>query len=105
MPRPHTPCETLQTKPAILVTQALIAVGFGIDQVSLTGQRYTLDSDVFDALDLGNVKTFAALDTAAALKRIERIAWVDTAQITRVFPGMLNVADQRAHAGCDLDAR
>lgn len=72
-------------------TRIMIAAGFGIDQLSLTGQRYTLDSDVFDALDLTNVRTFAALDTAAALKRIERIAWVDTAQITRVFPGMLNI--------------
>ena len=72
-------------------TQALVGAGFGIDQVSLTGQRYTLDSDVFDALDLANVKTFPGLDTAAVLKRIERITWVDTAQITRVFPGMLNI--------------
>jgi cell division protein FtsQ len=71
--------------------RGLVSVGFGIDQVSLTGQRYTLDQDVFDALDLGNVKTFAELDTDAALKRIERISWVDTAQITRVFPGTLNV--------------
>ena len=72
-------------------TRLMIAAGFGIDQLSLTGQRYTLDSDVFDALDLTNVRTFAALDTAAALKRIERIPWVETAQITRVFPGMLNI--------------
>jgi cell division protein FtsQ len=72
-------------------TVALISAGFGIDQVSLTGQRYTIDSHVFDALDLTNVKTFSALDTAAALKRIERISWVESAQMTRVFPGMLNV--------------
>ena len=72
-------------------SRVMIAAGFGIDQVVLTGQRYTLDSDVFDALDLTNVRTFASLDTAAALKRIERISWVDTAQITRVFPGMLNI--------------
>ena len=72
-------------------SRGLVSVGFGIDQVSLTGQRYTLDQDVFDALDLANVKTFAALDTGAALKRIERISWVDTAQITRAFPGTLNV--------------
>jgi cell division protein FtsQ len=75
-------------------TRGLITAGFGIDQVSLTGQRYTLDQDVFDALDLANVKTFAALDTNAALKRIERISWVDTAQISRVFPGMLTVQIQ-----------
>jgi cell division protein FtsQ len=72
-------------------TRGLISAGFGIDQVSLSGQRYTLDQDVFDALDLANVKTFAELNTDAALKRIERISWVDTAQITRVFPGTLNV--------------
>ena len=72
-------------------TRTLIALGFGIDQVSVTGHRYTLDADVFDALDLPNVATFASFDAAAALKRIERIAWVDTAQITRVFPGTLTV--------------
>jgi cell division protein FtsQ len=72
-------------------TRGLISTGFGIDQVSLTGQHYTLDRDVFDALDLANVKTFAALDTNAALKRIERLSWVDMAQITRVFPGTLNI--------------
>jgi cell division protein FtsQ len=72
-------------------SRGLISVGFGIDQVSLTGQRYTLDQDIFDALDLANVKSFAELDTIAALKRIERLSWVDTAQITRVFPGALNV--------------
>jgi cell division protein FtsQ len=72
-------------------SRGLISAGFGIDQVSLTGQHYTLDQDVFDALDLVNVKSFAELDTNAALKRIERLPWVDTAQITRVFPGMLNV--------------
>ena len=88
---PEHAISDLQQSARHSFTQAIIAVGFGIDQVSLTGQRYTLDSDVFDALDLGNVTTFAALDTAAALKRIERLAWVDTAQITRVFPGMLNV--------------
>lgn len=72
-------------------TTALIATGFGIDQVSLTGQRYTLDTDVFDALDLANVKTFATLDTEAVLRRIERISWVDTAQITRLYPGKLRI--------------
>ena len=72
-------------------TRIVISAGFGIDQVALTGQRYTIDTDVFDALDLTNVRTFASLDTAAALKRIERISWVDTAQITRVFPGIVNI--------------
>ena len=67
------------------------AAGFGIDQVNVTGQRYTSDSDIFDALDLPNVKTFAAFDSDAALKRIQRISWVDTVQLTRVYPGTLDI--------------
>ncbi|MFT3733223.1 MAG: FtsQ-type POTRA domain-containing protein [Hyphomicrobium sp.] len=69
----------------------MIAAGFGIDQVNLSGQHYTADSDVFDALDLQNVKTFAAFDSDEALKRIERIPWVDTAQLTRNYPGTLDI--------------
>lgn len=71
--------------------ELMIAAGFGIDQVNVSGQHYAADSDVFDALDLPNVKTFAAFDSEAALKRIERISWVETAQITRVYPGTLDV--------------
>ncbi len=74
-----------------LQTGVLVTSGFGIAQVSVTGQRYTSDADVFDALDLRNVRTFADLDAAAALKRIERLPWVDTAQITRVYPDRMNI--------------
>ncbi|MBY0559692.1 FtsQ-type POTRA domain-containing protein [Hyphomicrobium sp.] len=76
---------------AAKANDVMIAAGFGIDQVNVSGQHYASDSDVFDALDLPNVKTFAAFNSDAALKRIERIAWVDTAQITRVYPGTLDV--------------
>jgi cell division protein FtsQ len=67
------------------------AAGFGIDLVTLKGHRFTFDRDIFDALDLDNVKTFAALDTAAVKARIERLPWVDTAEISRVFPGRLDI--------------
>ena len=79
--------ETLSLKS----TEALVALGFGIEQVSVTGQHYTSDADVFDALDLPNVPTFAAFNADAALQRIERISWVDTAQITRVFPASMRI--------------
>ena len=85
------PAGMSREKLARYSTSAIVAAGFGIDQISVTGQHYTLDADVFDALDLPNVRTFAAFDSAAALKRIERISWVDAAQITRVFPGTLNI--------------
>lgn len=66
-------------------------IGFGIDQVTLSGHRFSYDRDVFDALDLANVRTFAALDTATVKARIERLPWIDTAELTRVFPGRLEI--------------
>ncbi|WP_045837325.1 cell division protein FtsQ/DivIB [Hyphomicrobium sp. 99] len=76
---------------AAQANDVMIAAGFGIDQVNVSGQHYASDSEIFDALDLPNVKTFAAFDSDAALKRIERISWIDTAQITRIYPGTLDV--------------
>lgn len=66
-------------------------LGFGIDQVALEGHRFSSDREVFDALDLANVRTFAALDSAAVKARIERLPWIDTAELTRVFPGRLEI--------------
>lgn len=75
-------------------------LGFGIDQVTLKGHRFSYDRDVFDALDLANVRTFAALDTAAVKARIERLPWIDTAELTRVYPGRLDirVTERRPYA-------
>jgi cell division protein FtsQ len=69
----------------------MIAAGFGINQVNLSGQHFASDNDIYDALDLTNVKTFAAFDSEAVLKRIERIPWIDKVQMTRVYPGTLDV--------------
>lgn len=71
--------------------EALLGLGFGIDQVSLAGHHYTSDEDIYEALDLASARTFAAFDATAALKRLETLPWVETAQITRVFPGRLRV--------------
>lgn len=65
--------------------------GFGIDEVTLEGYRMSFDSEIFEALDLANVKTFAALDPAAVKARIERLPWIDTAELSRVYPGRLEV--------------
>lgn len=65
--------------------------GFGIDQVNLKGHTFSFDRDIFDALDLANVKTFAALDPAAVKARIERLPWIDTAELSRVYPGRLDI--------------
>lgn len=65
--------------------------GFGIDEVVLQGHRMSYDNEIFEALDLANVTTFAALDTKAVKARIERLPWIDKAELSRVYPGRLEV--------------
>ena len=78
--------------PALAEIERLIELaGFGLTQVSVTGHRYTLDSDIFDAIDLENAHTMLASDTRAAQDRIERLPWVERASIERVLPDRLEV--------------
>ena len=65
--------------------------GLGIDQVSLTGHRFTADGELFDALDLANVRSMASLDAGAVRRRLERLPWIKTAELRRVFPDRLDV--------------
>ncbi|MGQ0671270.1 MAG: cell division protein FtsQ/DivIB [Hyphomicrobium sp.] len=68
-----------------------VVVGLGIDEVVLEGHAFTADGAVYDAIDLDNSRTFLTLDTAAVRTRIERLPWVATADITRVYPGRLAI--------------
>ena len=71
--------------------QLLTATGFGIDAVSVSGHRFTADSDIFDCLDLANTTTMPALDSTRAAARIERLPWIASASITRVYPGRIDI--------------
>ena len=67
------------------------AMGFGLDQVALTGHRFTSDSDVYAALELDRERFLIGYDGAAARLRVEKLPWVERAELTRVWPGQLDV--------------
>lgn len=67
------------------------AMGFGIDQVSLTGHRFTPDNELFDALDMASARSMASFDAAAIGKRFERLPWVKSVEISRVWPNQLSI--------------
>ncbi len=75
-------------------------LGLGIDQVSVTGHRHALDSDILDALELQSAASFLSFDTAAARRRVEDLPWIETAEIARIFPGQLaiKVTERRPYA-------
>jgi cell division protein FtsQ len=71
--------------------QVLFWTGLRLDQVALSGQRFTSDSDIFDALDLANARSLLSFHSTAARARIEALPWIETASITREIPGALEV--------------
>lgn len=93
----------LSARPAGTVAtldQAAAALGLGLDQVSVTGHKHALDSDILDALGLGRSASFLSFDTAIARRRIEELPWIETADIARIFPGQLavKVKERRPYA-------
>lgn len=83
--------ETVRADIKANIGDGAVLAGFGIGEVSVTGHRYASDTDVYNALDLENVRTFWDLDAREAVRRIERIAWVDRAEITRLYPNALRI--------------
>lgn len=73
------------------IERALEWAGFGLHQVALSGTRFTSDTDVYDALDLGRARTLLGFDAGAAKARIEALPWVERVSITRVLPDGLDV--------------
>jgi cell division protein FtsQ len=67
------------------------ALGFGLQQVAVTGYRFTPDGDIFDAVDLAHARTLLSFDSRAARQRIERLPWVERASIERIIPDRLEV--------------
>ncbi len=73
------------------IERLLERMGFGLRQASVTGYRYTADSDVFDALQLEHARTLLFFDSRAAQRRIEALPWVATASIARILPDRIEV--------------
>jgi cell division protein FtsQ len=71
--------------------QVLAWTGLRIDQVTLSGQRFASDSDIFHAIDLAEARSLATFDSSKARQRIEKLPWIETASINRVYPGALEV--------------
>ncbi len=71
--------------------ELLYWMGLRVEQVALSGQRFTADADVFDAIDIPSTGSLVTFDAAGARERIEKLPWVSTAAISRIFPGSLDV--------------
>lgn len=73
------------------IDTAITLAGFGLDQVTVTGYRFADVSDILDALNLEQSRSFASFDASAARARIEDLSWIASAELRRVYPNQLAV--------------
>lgn len=66
-------------------------VGLGLDQIAVTGHKFTSDEAIFKALDLAAARHLIGYDSEAARLRVEALPWVATVELRRLYPGQLNV--------------
>jgi cell division protein FtsQ len=67
------------------------SVGLKLDEVLVEGRRETGAGEVLAALDVQRGQPILAFSPEAARKRLERLAWVKTASVERVLPGVIHV--------------
>ena len=73
------------------IDAALVAAGFGINEVTLSGHRNTTDSEIYAALGLEHAGSLLLFDAKAARRRIEGLPWVQTADVVRILPETLKI--------------
>jgi cell division protein FtsQ len=66
-------------------------VGLGLDEVSVTGHKFTRLDEVFDAIDLHSVRVGWQADVAAIKARLEQLPWIAQASVGRSGIGSLSV--------------
>jgi cell division protein FtsQ len=77
---------------SMTVTSAVTAwVGFGIENVKISGQTETSEIDVLNALDIGTYPSLLTLELDSAKQRIEALPWVKTATLRKLFPDSLEI--------------
>lgn len=74
------------------IDDLMIGAGLGVEEIHVTGHRYTLDGDIFDALKLDRPTSLLRYSPEAARRRVEALSWVSRATVTRVLPDTVEVS-------------
>lgn len=75
----------------VAVERASTALGLAVTEVEITGHHNTSEVAVFEALGLNGFTSLAALDAHVARERLEKLPWVESATVRKVYPGKLEI--------------
>ena len=72
---------------AALLDAQLVNAGFGISEISMTGQSLTSEGLVLNALGINGDSSIFSLDADAARARLEALPSVESATVRKIYPG------------------
>jgi cell division protein FtsQ len=73
------------------IDDLMIMAGLGVDEIHVSGHRYTIDGNIFAALELDRPTSLLRYSPEAARRRVEALSWVGRATVTRVLPNTVEV--------------
>jgi cell division protein FtsQ len=66
-------------------------LGFAVGEIKISGHGETSEIDILEELGLDGGTSLIGFDTEAARQRIQKMPWVDSAQVTKLYPDGLSV--------------
>lgn len=74
------------------VIQAVTArTGFAVETIDITGNTYTSEIDVFQAVGLNGWTSLIGLSAGGVQKRIGELPWVERVAVQKIYPSTLQV--------------
>jgi cell division protein FtsQ len=75
-------------------------LGFAVGEIKISGHSETSEIDILEELGLDGGTSLIGFDTEAARLRIQKMPWVASAQVTKLYPDGLSVkvAEKTAYA-------
>ena len=73
------------------IERLAVMAGFGVERVTVEGQRNTTDAEITRALEAGPHTMMLGFNTDAAKERLEAVPWIRHAQVMRLLPSTLQV--------------
>lgn len=74
--------------------QFVVDAGFGLQRLTVEGQRRTTDADIVKALEMDSEMSLFGYDTNAARGRLEKLPWIKQAQVMLLLPSTVHVVLQ-----------
>jgi len=68
------------------------ALGLTVQDVTVSGRRYTSAHEILAALDVGRGDPITRVDPEIARERVLALDWVRSASVMRLYPGTIHVA-------------